>query len=376
MDEKIFIIGFGFIGRYLAPCYEALLGQPGPGNVLAVKASTRGLEELRQQYPYAISVGDTAAVLEREHPSILVLCPPPTEVPGIVREILAPYFERCRREERKLPVIYTFAPTPAADWFRDELGEGTLAAKILPNVVDRIGSINMAPIGTNFISLDPRAPWPEAEREKLCRFLSPFGENIFLTDDDSLALLAVKITAHIFYEISFSVADVCGSRGIPVTLAQLGSAVRAARFSMPDCQLPQLCPCGYDGLPDRVAEFMRRLTLAWYAGIEAYAGSLSYTIPLETVRHINSLSFELNVLPVQLETREKLHENTRNHGTKGGVLEKGCIFFERYLRHPLEEMTARVLDGEWEEDFFDFVQGMSYTISLAAYRQSYRLTGR
>ena len=102
----------------------------------------------------------------------------------------------------------------------------------------------------------------------------------------------------------------------------------------------------------------------------------SATIPLETVRHINSLSFELNVLPVQLETREKLHENTRNHGTKGGVLEKGCIFFERYLRRPLEEMTARVLDGEWEEDFFDFVQGMSYTISLAAYRQSYRLTGR
>ena len=65
-------------------------------------------------------------------------------------------------------------------------------------MVDRIGSINMAPIGTNFISLDPRAHWSEAEREKLCRFLSPFGENIFLTDDDSLALLAVKITAHIF----------------------------------------------------------------------------------------------------------------------------------------------------------------------------------
>ena len=66
MNEKIFIIGFGFIGRYLAPCYEALLGQPTPEQVLAVKASSRGVEELRQQYPYAISVGDTAAVLERE----------------------------------------------------------------------------------------------------------------------------------------------------------------------------------------------------------------------------------------------------------------------------------------------------------------------
>lgn len=376
MDEKIFIIGFGFIGRYLAPCYEALLGQPGPGNVLAVKGQhpgTGGAAAAVSLRHFGGGYRSCAGAGASQHSGAVSAA---HRGAGIVREILAPYFERCRREGRKLPVIYTFAPTPAADWFRDELGEGTLAAKILPNVVDRIGSINMAPIGTNFISLDPRAPWPEAEREKLCRFLSPFGENIFLTDDDSLALLAVKITAHIFYEISFSVADVCGSRGIPVTLAQLGSAVRAARFSMPDCQLPQLCPCGYDGLPDRVAEFMRRLTLAWYAGIEAYAGSLSYTIPLETVRHINSLSFELNVLPVQLETREKLHENTRNHGTKGGVLEKGCIFFERYLRHPLEEMTARVLDGEWEEDFFDFVQGMSYTISLAAYRQSYRLTGR
>ena len=43
MNEKIFIIGFGFIGRYLAPCYEALLGQPTPEQVLAVKASSRGV---------------------------------------------------------------------------------------------------------------------------------------------------------------------------------------------------------------------------------------------------------------------------------------------------------------------------------------------
>ena len=93
------------------------------------------------------------------------------------------------------------------------------------------------------------------------------------------------------------------------------------------------------------------------------------------MRHINALSFELNVLPVQLETREKLRENTRDHGTKGGVLEKGCIFFERYLRQPLEEETRRVLAGRGSDDFFDFVEGMSFTISLAALRQSYRLAG-
>ena len=376
MNEKIFIIGFGFIGRYLAPCYEALLGQPTPEQVLAVKASSRGMEELRQQYPYAISVGDTAAVLEREHPTILVLCPPPTEVPGIVREILAPYFERCRRERPPAAGHLHLCAHPVSGLVSGRAGCGDPGSQ---DPAQCGGPYRLHRYGTHRHQLylaGSAGPVVGGDREAICRFLSPFGENIFLTDDDSLALLAVKITAHIFYEISFSVADVCESRGIPVTLAQLGSAVRAARFSMPDCRLPQLCPCGYDGLPDRVAEFMRRLTLAWYAGIEAYADSLSYTIPMETVRHINSLSFELNVLPVQLETREKLHENTRNHGTKGGVLEKGCIFFERYLRCPLEEMTARVLDGAWEEDFFDFVQGISYTISLAAYRQSYRLTGR
>ena len=82
MNEKIFIIGFGFIGRYLAPVMRPCWGSPPPEQVLAVKASSRGVEELRQQYPYAISVGDTAAVLEREHPTILVLCPPAHRGPG------------------------------------------------------------------------------------------------------------------------------------------------------------------------------------------------------------------------------------------------------------------------------------------------------
>ena len=51
----------------------------------------------------------------------------------------------------------------------------------------------------------------------------------------------MKITAHIFYEISFSIADAAERCGVSVTLAQLGSAVRAARFAMPDCRVPMLC---------------------------------------------------------------------------------------------------------------------------------------
>ncbi len=376
MEDKILIVGFGFIGGYLAPCYQALLGQAGPDNVFAIKGTPRNLEELRKRWPYTISVLDTAAVLEREHPSILVLCPPPDQVPEITREVLAPYFTHCRREGLRLPVLYSFAPTPSAAYFADVLGPDVLAAKILPNVVDRIGEIDMAPIGTNFISLDSRAVWPKPELARLQRFLSPFGENIFLTDEDSLKLLAVKITAHIFYEISYSIADAASRRGVAVTLAQLGSAVRAAWFEQTGDAVPQLCPCGEEGLPEELRGFVRRLTQAWYQGIEDYTAAATYSIPREQARHINALSFELNVLPVQLETREKLHENTRNHGTKGGVLERGCLFFERYMQQPLEQAVDCLLDGKLDADFFDFAQGMSYMITLAALRQSYRLADK
>ncbi len=375
MNEKILIIGFGFIGGYLSPCYRELLREVSPETVFAVKATDRNLQVLRERYPYSISAGDTAAVLERERPTVLVLCPPPELVPEITADILAPYFERCRQEGRQLPVIYTFAPTPGAEFFLDRLGPGVLAAKVLPNVVDRIGEIDMAPIGTNFVSLDPRACWPEEELQRLGNFLSPLGETVFLTDEDSLKLLAVKITAHIFYEISYSIADAAARRGVEVTLSQLGSAVRAAWFSGPGKGIPQLCPCGEECLPEPLRNFVHWLTLAWYRGIEDYAAAMEYSIPRETVRHINALSFELNVLPVQLETREKLHENTRNHGTRGGVLERGCIFFERYFQRPLEEAVDQLLAGGLGEDFFDLAQGMSYTISLAALRQSHRLAG-
>ena len=85
-------------------------------------------------------------------------------------------------------MIYTFAPTPPASYFREALGDGVLAAKILPNVVDRIGKLDMAPIGTNFISLDPAAVWPEAEREILARL----SANLSIRSEEVAAILAKR----------------------------------------------------------------------------------------------------------------------------------------------------------------------------------------
>ena len=87
--KRVLFIGFGFIGRYLEPCVRAL-GEPAPETVYAVKASGRGLEELRERFPYTFSYGDNAAALEAADPDIVILCPPPETVPAITEEVLRP----------------------------------------------------------------------------------------------------------------------------------------------------------------------------------------------------------------------------------------------------------------------------------------------
>lgn len=376
MQDKIVVIGMGFIGGYLMPGYRALLGEEVAQRVFAIKATERNLTALRAEYPFSISVMDTAEVLEREHPSIIILSPPPTQVPSITEEILKPYYHRCRQAGLPLPDLYTFAPDPDAAYFTAHLGADVNCAKVLPNIVDFVGSIQMAPIGTNFVSVDPLREWPREARERLERFLAPYGETIFLSDSDSLKLLAVKITSHLCYEISFSIADVMEKRGKQVTLAQIGSGIRAMHRELAGEPYAELYPCTLEALPEELRPFLCRVITAWYNGIRAYTDSLKFTISKKEAHHINTLSFELNVMPIQLETREKLRENTRNHGTKGGVLERGCIFYERYLQQPMEQAVSDFLDGTLEEDFYDFVQGMAYTISWAAYRHSRRLSAQ
>lgn len=382
-EEKILIVGMGYIGGFLLPGCRALLGEGDlHPRVFATKATHRDLEERRRRFPYTISVGDTGAVLERERPSIIVLSPPPTQVEEIAREILLPHYAACRRAGLPLPDLYTFAPHPSAGFFVELLGEDVLCAKLLPNVVEEVEGIPTAPLGSNFISPAPGREWPEERKSILERFLAPYGESFYLTDEDSLLFLAGKITSHICYEITDTIARTAAGLGVEVEQNALGSAIRAvhrSRFSTL-CpggeQPPALIPPAVAGVPAVLRDFVERLTVAWYDGLWGYTAGEPCSLSQKDAARLSNLSFELNVLPIQLEGWEKLQANTRNHGTKGGVLERGCIFYDRHLREPLEEAVTRLLTGGLEADFFDFVEGMGYTITLAAHRHAHRLSGR
>ena len=372
--EKIVVIGVGFIGGYLQKGFRALLGDDLRGRVFGIKGRTTGLAEKQAELPFDISAGDTAEVLAHEHPSVIVLAPPPSGVPTITTGTLKPYYDACRAAGRPLPDLYTFAPTPNTDYFRTVLGADVHVAKILPNIVAQTGGVDLSPIGMNYISIDPADIWPQESLDRLLTVLRPYGECVVLTDRDSLILLSGKITSHCCYEVCFTICEVMAQRGMPVTIAALGSALRAAHRDFCQPPLPDLYPCGMDGLPPMLSAFMSRFTRAWFDGLHDFSRISGLSIPEADALRVDHSSFALNVFPLQFETREELARNTKNAATKGGVLERGIEYYHEAIADRLAQALHKHLDGAPDTDFFDWVQTQSCALSREAYQRSCELT--
>ncbi|MCF2670481.1 hypothetical protein JQM60_04965 [Butyricicoccus pullicaecorum] len=372
--EKIVVIGVGFIGGYLRRGMKNLLGSTLRDNVFGVKGSAAGRAERERTLGFDISVNDAAAVLARENPTIIVLSPPPETVPGLTREILSPYYAACRSAGQPLPDLYSFAPSPSADWLAAQLGSDVHCAKILPNIFDTVCGVDITPIGVNSVSLG--SSWPEERLAVLRTVLAPYGETVVLTDPDSLVLLAGKITSHVCCEVCCAIADTAARAGVPVTVNALGSAMCAAQLLFcPD--LPTLYPCSDAEVPAPLRSFMIELTRAWFDGLHAFTQSIPLSIPAEQAAHIDALSFALNVFPISLETREQLAQDTKNAATKGGVLERGVEYFYEHVEAPLARAVEETLTGAGaDSDFFAWIRAQSEGMSRAAYERSLRLAGR
>lgn len=374
--EKIVVIGVGFIGGYLQKGFRALVGDDLRGRVFGIKGSAAGLAEKQAELPFGVSAGDTAAVLAREAPDIIVLAPPPSAVPATTTEILKPHYDACRAAGRPLPDLYTFAPTPNTGYFRAVLGADAHVAKILPNIVAQTGGVDLSPIGMNYISVDPADTWPQTRLDRLLTVLRPYGECVVLTDRDSLALLSGKITSHCCYEACFTVCEVMAQRGTPVAISALGSALRAAHRDFCRPPLPDLYPCGMDGLPTALSEFMRRFTRAWFDGLHDFSRESGLTIPEAEALRVDHSSFALNVFPLQFETREGLARNTKNAATRGGVLERGIEYYHEAIAGPLAQALRKHLDGTPDPAFFDWLRTQSCALSREAFVRSCELTNR
>jgi len=371
-DYNIVVIGLGYIGsKHLLPGYEMLLGDKITTNVFGIKATDRNLEELRARLPFSVSVGNTAEVLRKAKPDIIIMCPTPKQIPIIAKEILLPYFNEAREKGIPLPDIYTFGPSPDPKFYYDLLGNDINCVKYLPSMAEPFKGVPLQKVGGSFLSFVPEYPFPEDRRQRAIDFSDLFGRTFIVPHEMSLVGLSAKNTAHTCFEICYALADVMAELGYSVTTSQIGSAMRAAFRKHLNLEGEGLYPCSIEDVPAEIRDFLEKLTVAWFEGILQYI--ISRGCEEELAREFHAANFEVWLLTIQLATREELEVTTKNHATKGGVNEKAIETFMSYFDSQLRDALRKHLDNTLPVSFFDTAEGISYAINLTVNRHAHRL---
>lgn len=362
---RLLLIGLGNIGRYIFPCCSAVLGDRIGEDLLCVKATPSGIEELRARFPFPIRTdGDCRrACFDLEPDVILVACRPHQIQPLVERDLL-PYYDSCRKLGRPLPAIYSYAPAPEVTWFRRALGEEVLASNIIPNMVDYTAGLSTASITHNMVTLDPEAVWPAERMELLKRFLAPQGLFLPCRVEESIPLMCAKVTSHRLYDICTALAagfEQAGRSAHHNQVADCGRALLRSRFSSFG---PDIWHCAANSLPEDLRQFTAAVLGAWYDGI--VESTVAAGADRETCELFTRGMFDLHLLTVSLVDQAQLDQNTRDHTTPGGVQEHSCLDFAAGPRDKLQEQAAAFASGrpqpqaaaEWQQIAADLNRGL------------------
>ena len=347
---RFLLIGLGNIGRYVYPCYSSILGERLAEDLLAVKATPAGAAELRARYPFPIRAdGDCLAAAAEIRPDVILLACRPHQVQPIVEEQLRPWYDRCRAEGRPLPLLISYAPAPAVTWFREALGEGVLAANVIPNMVDYTAGICTAAITHNMVTLDPAVTWPEAELAFLKRYLAPQGLYLPCRVEEAIPLMCAKVVSHRLYDICTALAEGCTAGGQALTHNQAAEAGRAYLRARFDTFEPDIWHCSVAVLPRPLRPFTEAVLRAWYDGIidVCFEHGLDSYVSGRFLRGM----FDLHLLTVSLVDQAQLEQNTRDHTTPGGVQEHSCRAFAAGPEEELRQAARRFAVGDPLPDF-------------------------
>lgn len=374
--EKFVVIGTGFIGGYMGKGMRNAAGTDNlQGIAYGIKGRDINVKEKRQELGYDVSVNNTAQVLDEVMPTVIIFAAPPEKAPEIVTDILAPYYEKCTGHNIPAPDLYSFIPSPSADWMCEKLGGNANVVKILPNILDNVCGYDLSPVGINYISYAYHN-WPDSRKDVLYKMLAPYGFTARTSDIDSLVLLAGKITSHVCYEVSYTINSACESNGFEFSINDIGSAMRKAQYEIIP-QLPVISECSDDNTPDGLKPFFTPFMNAWYKGIRRFTVENKDVVTDGDAEHIDMCSFALNVFPIQYKSKADLEQDTKNAATKGGILERGIeVFFESVEKRLFAETEKLVTGGKIATDFYSWVEEQAYNISCEAYKRSLDLSGK
>ena len=89
--EKFVVIGTGFIGSYMGKGMRKIAGTDVlQGIAFGIKGSNRDVEKKKAELGYDVSVNNTAEVLDKVKPTIIIFSAPPEVAPEIVTDCIAP----------------------------------------------------------------------------------------------------------------------------------------------------------------------------------------------------------------------------------------------------------------------------------------------
>ncbi len=374
-DYNVVVIGMGYIGgNHLLPGYKMLLGDKVKTNVFGIKATERNLEELQARLPFVVSVDNTAEVLRETTPDIVIVCPPPKQIPIVINTILLPYFNEAREKGISLPDIYTFGPSPDPKLYYDLLGNDINCVKFLPSMASPYKGIPLQECGGSFLSFVENHPFPDDRKQRAIDFSNMFGRTFLVSHHMSLVGLSAKNTAHTCYELCYAISDVMAKLGYDVSTSQAGSAIRAAFRKYVGLDGDGLYPCSLFDVPEEIQGFIEKLSVAWFEGIYKYI--LSTGCEKELAKNFHAANFEVWNLTIQLASREELEVSTKNHATKGGVNEKAIEIFMDFFDKQLRNAIESYLDNTLPESFFDIAEGIAYGINLTVNRHAHRLANK
>ncbi len=364
-ESKVVIIGLGYLATYIMPCYKKLLGKNIGTNLIGIKGSERGLKEKQQICPFPVVVGNVWVHLNEREPDIIVLAVKPDQIADMTEQTLVPYYQKLRDEKKKLPDLYSFAPDPSVDYFYDTLGSDVNAANMIPNMVSDIEGYDVSQVGVSFVAFDPRRIWPEENKRAALEFMTPTGTVLMVDGDKAIPFLACQCACHLMFEFNYIAQDVQAEIGRNMSLAESASAYRSVFREIFNESCVKVLPCSQGAADKKLLEFMEMLMKSWYNGVLKFAGSEN--IPNDAAHRLICGTMETYQMEAQLEKKETLVQNTKNHATPGGFLEMCLITFHKrgydYITGELKNWLAGKKDPNAEMTIEEIAYDVARSIS-------------
>lgn len=350
-EMKIVMIGMGYLMEYIAPCYQALLGDGLADRAIGITADREGMERRQNATGVPIIMDDSLGALRRMRPDLVFFAPPPSLAADLTEKVLRVYYDEVRDAKEELPLLFAFPPKPEGAYYKEMLGRDIKVVNILPNMIREIAGRPSAEAGFTMVTLPDDHGWSREELSFLTGFWAPLGQVVFLSPDEVKTALAVSCSNQMLTEVLLDMEGQLNKNNLNVTISQLAEAARAYLLDQLEYAAPQPVKSSAQAVAPELLEAVKKVAYHAYQGTTRFM--LEKGFDRGKACQIQRMNYDLNLRKAQLMEKADLRRATRQHATRGGVLECACISYTRnwqqdVCRH-FKDYPGWTPDGAWAE---------------------------